>query len=360
MYQLNPKRRVFRVRAVVIAVLFLSLTMPLSWGQNTPVISSQDVSAATTSEPVTIRVMTFNMLHGGRQAANFGFHLEDFPGSRALHILKVIRESNADIVCLQEPPLGSWLVNDLGGKWYRRGGIISRFPLESKLGQDQLSITEVKLPNGMSIIVANDHWPPTGPNENAYAAQRYLFQHREQATPADIEKAALGDIGQSPRTDFYVRALKRLEPFTKSDQPIVLAGGFEEPSHLDWTARYMQEGQDRWIGNPTGIPLRHKVAWQGSQYLRNAGFQDAYRLRYPDEVSHPGFTWTPPYRDGVPGRRPYEQEIRDRLDRIYLRGRHIELIDVQIMGESPETSDLVYTPWPSDHRAVIVTLRIKP
>ena len=71
------------------------------------------------------------------------------------------------------------------------------------------------------------------------------------------------------------------------------------------------------------------------------GMNDSYRTIHPDEVSTPGYTWTPV---------PSEQEILDRLDFVLYSG--CKVTDSFITGESEATSDVVVSPYPSDHRMV--------
>ena len=53
-------------------------------------------------------------------------------------------------------------------------------------------------------------------------------------------------------------------------ETIVLTGDFNEPSHLDWTARAARDGVDRWVQNPTGIPLQQAFANQLDRWLTAA------------------------------------------------------------------------------------------
>ncbi len=79
----------------------------------------------------------------------------------------------------------------------------------------------------------------------------------------------------------------------------------------------------------------------GNQGFSEIGMNDSYRTIHPDEVSTPGYTWTPV---------PSEQEILDRLDFVLYSG--CKVTDSFITGESEATSDVVVSPYPSDHRMV--------
>jgi exonuclease III len=153
-----------------------------------------------------------------------------------------------------------------------------------------------------------------------------------------------------------------LQPLSESirqSESIVLTGDFNEPSHLDWTDRYAKEGRDRWVKNPTLHALRFAVPWPGSSQLAEIGMIDSYRAVHPDEVQHRGITWTPFYMENTPGRRSYNDQVLDRIDRIYHAGSTLQPIAAAVVGERSEETDLIYPRrWPSDHRAVVVTFRL--
>ncbi len=87
--------------------------------------------------------------------------------------------------------------------------------------------------------------------------------------------------------------------------------------------------------------------------------EDGYRAVYGDEIRQPGITWTPAYPDGTPGRRPYADQVLERIDRIYFAGPGIDATAAGVVGEDEKACELVYRGrWPSDHRAVFVTLRL--
>ena len=83
-----------------------------------------------------------------------------------------------------------------------------------------------------------------------------------------------------------------------------------------------------------------------SENLAEAGFADAWRTIYPDEMKKPGVTWSPLTKS---------EDHHDRIDFVYSRGKDIDLLDVKIIVENRENADIVVTPYPSDHRAVVAT-----
>ena len=62
---------------------------------------------------------------------------------------------------------------------------------------------------------------------------------------------------------------------------MILGGDFNEPSHLDW----IRETKDLYDHHGLIVP------WTVPLMLDNAGFADAYRVRYPDVLNYPGFTF---------------------------------------------------------------------
>jgi endonuclease/exonuclease/phosphatase family metal-dependent hydrolase len=158
----------------------------------------------------------------------------------------------------------------------------------------------------------------------------------------------------------YKATIEPLEEAIEEKRAIFLVGDFNEPSHLDWTDYYAKNGPDRWVDNPTGIPLRLPVRWPGSVLLENIGMVDSFRQFHTDEVKKPGNTWTPSYPERTPGRRPYRDQVLDRIDRIYHHGNNVKVVSAQVVGEKGDTSEIeIKGKWPSDHRAVVIEYKWK-
>ncbi|MCM1301430.1 MAG: endonuclease/exonuclease/phosphatase family protein [Alistipes senegalensis] len=146
---------------------------------------------------------------------------------------------------------------------------------------------------------------------------------------------------------------------------ILLAGDFNEPSHLDWT----DATRAMWDHNGCA------VCWDCSEQLHEAGFRDVYRVLHPDPTTHPGFT----YPSDNPAKPPQkltwapDADERDRIDFIYyLPGGAFEPKRVEIVGPSSsivrserirETGgDTFVEPlgvWPTDHKGVLATFVFK-
>ena len=69
-------------------------------------------------------------------------------------------------------------------------------------------------------------------------------------------------------------------------------------------------------------------------------------------MKHPGYTWTPVSKPDNP------KDHHDRIDFVYFRGKHIEVKNVSIVGENKKNADIVVSPYPSDHRAMVATFTL--
>ena len=137
------------------------------------------------------------------------------------------------------------------------------------------------------------------------------------------------------------KLLRQVKAIPDKEVPIFVVGDFNEPSHLDWTEAAAEAGRH---------PI--KVAYPTSTEIAKAGFSDSYRKIYPDEMKNPGITWSPAYKVGDP------RTHHDRIDFVYFKGKGLEVKDVKILGESEENADIVVSPYPSDHRAVVASFKI--
>ena len=119
----------------------------------------------------------------------------------------------------------------------------------------------------------------------------------------------------------------------------LVTGDMNEPSHRDWTTRAAAAGVH---------PMA--VAFPTARRIESLGFRDAWREVYPDELARPGFTWTPITSPSDPA------DHHDRIDYLFVRGQ-VVVEAVSVVGEKHPEADIVVTPWPSDHRAVLGRFR---
>ncbi|MFN7140178.1 MAG: endonuclease/exonuclease/phosphatase, partial [Limisphaerales bacterium] len=99
------------------------------------------------------------------------------------------------------------------------------------------------------------------------------------------------------------------------------------------------------------VPI--KVDYPTTRRITAAGIRDAYRELFPDVVAKRGHTWTPLKPEGDP------TERHDRIDFVFFGGKGVSVKKLEVVGERKEAADIVVTPYPSDHRAVVGTFLIK-
>jgi exodeoxyribonuclease-3 len=135
----------------------------------------------------------------------------------------------------------------------------------------------------------------------------------------------------------------------KCADAIFITGDFNEPSFRDWIQPTVNSGKQPLVVN-----------WPTTKNIERRGFTDALRAIYPDPVSKPAMTYTPSTSPDDPN------DHHDRLDFVFVKGKCAKVKSAAILGEAlpgnwgpPDKPDIVVTPWPSDHRAVVSTIRIR-
>lgn len=288
----------------------------------------------TTAVPAAeLRVMSFNLWHGGDA------------GKQPLEqTAKVIRAAKADVVGLQEvaglspagtarPDNGEKLAALLGWNYQRQTastGILSRFPIKAPLGKEKQGAV-LTLERG-DVALFNVHLAHKPYQPYQLLSIPYVDSPPLKSADEAIESATKTRGGQ-------VRELLAAVEESKAAVQIV-TGDFNEPSARDWTAEAVAAKR---------CPL--VVAWPTTKAVEAAGFVDAFRKQHPDPVQTPGITWTPTTKPDDP------KDHHDRIDFVFVRGP-VKIVAAEVVGEAPERADLVVTPYPSDHRAVVVTLEL--
>ena len=269
---------------------------------------------AAPAAPRQLRVMTWNIWNGGR---------EDGVELGVERTAQIIAAAGADMVAMQETYGSGPLIADaLGFHFYWRSSnlsILSRFPIASThdVWDDPFRLGGVTLELGggrsFRLFTLWIHYLPD-----------FCSEVQRQGVKA-AELVAAEEETRGPEIRSILRAL---EPFIEEADsvPLVVAGDFNSPSHLDWT----EATRERHCGLA--------LAWPVSLAMQQAGFADAYRHSHPDPLRMPGRTWTP--------RSP--QAWQDRIDYIYYRGR-LRCIGTEVVDEHAVC-------WPSDHAAVLAIL----
>jgi len=283
-----------------------------------------------------LRVMSYNIHRGGT------VYLKQ-PLSQTA---KVIQAAKADVVGTQETrsPQGvnaKQLAELLGWNYYvhpKNNVILTRYEIVETM-KDGI---KVKLPSGQGAYIFNLHLKPS-----PYLPYQFLGikprwpQNDEPFVPiikTEAEAIASAKINPGKQIAELFQAIRSLPD---QEAPVFVVGDFNEPSHLDWTEAAAKAGRH---------PL--KLAYPTSKAFATAGFGDAYRTIYPDEMEKPGLTWSSKYKADDPTTHP------DRIDFVYFKGKGVKVTAAKIVGESEENADLVVSPYPSDHRAVVATFAL--
>ena len=281
----------------------------------------------------TIRVMSYNIHRGGI------IHNKQ-PLSQTA---KGIQLAKADIVGVQETrsPKGDTLkdlAELLGWNHDEGSGIVTRYEIVESLKNG----VSVKLDSGRHAYVFNVHLSshPYQPYQLLEIRPKWR-KHTNNITFIKTEAEAI-EWAKKARGAEIGKVLRQVKSLPDKDGPVFVVGDFNEPSHLDWTEAAAKAGRH---------PI--KVAYPTSTTLAKAGFRDSYRTIYPDEIKNPGITWSPAYQVGDP------RTHHDRIDFVYFKGKGLEVKEVKILGENEEYADLVVSPYPSDHRAVVGTFTLK-
>ena len=167
---------------------------------------------------------------------------------------------------------------------------------------------------------------------------------------------------KSKRDEAITDIIRDIEHENKN-QTIIIAGDFNEPSHLDWT----KATKDLYDHNGTVIP------WDCSVLLHKAGFTDTYRKKYPNPVTHPGFTFAAYNKDVELSKLVWapDADDRDRIDYIYYKsGNKVSLSTIDIVGptetirygqefknDSRDHFILPHSIWPTDHKGLFATFK---
>ncbi|RBQ86775.1 hypothetical protein VDGD_05006 [Verticillium dahliae] len=291
------------------------------------------VRRAGSSLVKTLRVLTFNMWHGGTQVDNY--HEKQ---------VRFLLESNVDIVGLQEDQSGRHahrLANALGWHYWassRSVGVISRYPIAEKFG-------EINASGGVRIALDGDEqqinfwvvhlgYTPYGPYD-------FCFDGMDVETVIEREVKS----GRTPQITDTLAAMKG-QIASAGDVPVLLVGDFNAPSHLDWTEALRKKN--------CGFA---NVLWPTSVKTTDAGLVDSFRVANPDPVKVPGITWSPlfPFHDGATGR----SEPQDRIDFIYHAGNLTVKNSKDVVVGNPKPSpNHKQNEWTTDHATILTTYEL--
>ena len=286
----------------------------------------------------TLKVMSYNIHRGGVVCNK----------QPLTQTAKAIQLAEADMVGIQETrsPKGDTLedlAKLLGWNYDAGSCIVTRYEIVEhfKGGKDYKGGIKVKLASDKHAYIFNLHLP-----SHPYQPYQLLgirpgwHKHTNNITFIKTEAETI-EWAKKARGKEIAKLLKQIKDLPDQAAPVFVVGDFNEPSHLDWTEAAAQAGRH---------PI--KVEYPTSLAMAEAGFADAYRMIYPDEMENPGLTWSPKYAVDDPTTHP------DRIDFVYYKGEGLKVTEVRIVGENKENADLFISPYPSDHRAVVATFRL--
>ncbi len=306
-------------------------------------------------DSLDLRIMTFNSV--------FGSALET---DKVNSTLNIIRTVEADVIVIQEDFLFnsfSWaLQNGLPGykrhvvkSWWTPWGtnaIISKFPIV------QINDRGAKLQVGENefVWVYAVHLTPwfTG-DADLYTSDNPLVQIYGDIVTSilpyvwtsfvncgvETDIAIVEEESKAPHDRELDQIFNRIDDHDEDPTPIIMMGDFNEPSHLDWT----QAAADAGIYGAA-------VNWYVSNFLEDRGFQDAFRVKYPDEVDRLGISFNAPEADLLC---PEDRSFR--IDYSYYKG-NIGFDDIFMVGDQAEFVDSVFTDYDSDHFVLVADYKL--
>ncbi len=285
----------------------------------------------------TLRVMSFNLWHGGDDGK------QPLEQSAA-----VIKAAKADIVGLQEthghapaknaprPDHAVRLAKMLGWHYLDQGGrtgIISRYKITGHTPKKWGA--KIELPSGGVAYLFNVHFA-----SSPYQPYQLLNIPYGDGKFITTEEQAI-DEARKARGKQVTSLIEDIKSVTDPAAILFITGDFNEPSHEDWTADAAAARK---------VPI--KVHWPSTSDVTELGFIDTYRFVHKNPVTHRGLTWTPVTTIDDP------KDRHDRIDFTFAKGAKIRIVGAQVVGESRENADIVVTPYPSDHRAVVAEIEI--
>ena len=251
-------------------------------------------------------------------------------------------------------------------------GLLSKYPISDSVTifpekDDHGSLYKLvaTLPEGQCVSVYTAHLDYL--NCAYYRVRGYDGTTWKELPGPDTDlESVLADNVASQRDDAIRLFIEDAARDVAAGNLIFLAGDFNEPSHLDWTEATRDSADHHGMAVP----------WTVTTLLEEAGYADSYRVKYPNPVTHPGYT----YPADCPGAKMSQllwapkADERERIDFIFYRpDRRLKLKDIVIFGPKGsvrrgermvETSkDPFLLPatdnWPTDHKGVLATFRVK-
>lgn len=300
----NTRKMKFRVPARIIFLLIL-------------------LSACTQQEIKTVKVMTWNIWHGGLHGSRADDFAEDTANTQ--NILKVLLEESPDILFMQETYCcGMDIAREAGYPYSWRGSsnlsIHSKYPIVDTIRifrpfNSHAAIIDMDGTRVLCVNIWLHYLPDVFKDMKQYDADSLIAG--EGATRLKEIRAILHSV------DSLTEA---------TGLPVIMGGDFNSPSHLDW----VESTRDKHYGKV--------VQWPVSKLMEDRGFTDSFREVHPDPALTLHGTWGF-LNDDI---------ISDRIDYVYHRGDKIRSKDSKIVMDDPDGGF-----FNSDHRAILSLLEIR-
>jgi exonuclease III len=281
------------------------------------------LSACSLQESKEIKVMTWNIWHGGLHGSQADDFAEDTANTH--NVLKVLQEENPDILFMQETYCcGMDLAREAGYKHSWRGSsnlsIHSKYPILDTINifrpfNSHAAVIDV---DGVHLLCVN------------------IWLHYLPDTFNDIKHYSPDSLiaGEGPTRLMEITAiLHSVDSLAEATGlPVIMGGDFNSGSHLDW----VESTRDAHYGKV--------VEWPVSKLMKDRRFTDSFREVHPDPSLTLEGTWGF-LNDDI---------ISDRIDYIYYRGDNINTRQSKIVMDDPAGGF-----FNSDHRAILSIFEIK-
>lgn len=260
-----------------------------------------------------LNVMSWNIYHGGRHnGVDHGIG----------QVINAIKESGADLVCMQETYGSGPAISDaLGTIFYYRSSnlsIHSRFPIVDTYDiykPFRLGGLRVKL--GDQLLDIFSLWIHHLPSlEELYptASIAEILQEENKTRGAEIS-----DILDS----------LKMNPNLGENIPLIIGGDFNSLSHLDWKEDMKHLNKE------------YVIEWPVSKAMAEFDMIDSFREMAPAPWNSRGFTYSPRYKE----------PLQRRIDYLYYKG-NLKCVNSYVKGYTDSE-------WPSDHAAIIADYRFQ-
>lgn len=259
----------------------------------------------------TLTVMAWNIWHGGRESG---------VTQGVARVVDVIKSSGADVICMMETyGSGPIIADSLGFYFYLRSSnlsVMSRFPL----GETQDLFRPFNF-GGAEMLLSESEKVQVHPLWIHYLPN--MNNLKDLTIPVD----SLIHWEMQTRGSEIRQILREMEPLLKQadEVPVIMAGDYNSPSHLDWGEDMKDEHQQR------------VIPWPVSVSMEAAGLTDAYRQVHPNPATHPGKTWSPIFKEAW----------QDRIDYVYYAGNKLNPVTARVIDSYTDV-------FPSDHAAVVI------